>query len=50
MKLIAVTSDDNYTDSFIVLVVNLYNNRLLPLLRQFLLIAKGMNVIMDLRP
>jgi hypothetical protein len=42
MKLIAVTSHDNYSQSY-ALLVNWYNNRLLPLIRQFFLIPNRIN-------
>jgi hypothetical protein len=48
MKLIAVISHDNYCSQFITFFVNWYNNRLLPLLRQFSLTADGINMFIDL--
>jgi hypothetical protein len=38
------------TVSFIALLVNWYDKRLLPLIRQFFLIPKRINEFMDLRP
>jgi hypothetical protein len=43
MKLIAVTSHDNYYSSFITIFLNWNHNRLLPLIRQFFLIPSGIN-------
>jgi hypothetical protein len=43
MKLIAVISHDDYYCQFYNLLVNWYNNRLLPLIRQFFLIPDRIN-------
>jgi hypothetical protein len=48
MMLITVISLDNYHISFITLLVNWYNNRLLPVIRQFFLTSNRIEC-MDLR-
>jgi hypothetical protein len=49
IKLIAVIFHDNYYSQFYHSFVNWYNNRLLPLIRQYFLIANRINEFMDLR-
>jgi hypothetical protein len=49
MKLIAVIFRDNFTVSFITLFMNCYNNRLLPLIRQFLVIPNKINELVNHR-
>jgi hypothetical protein len=48
MKLIAVISNDITRASFVTLLVNWYNNRLLPLIRKFFLIPNRINQFMGL--
>jgi hypothetical protein len=50
MKLITVIFSIITTVSFITLLVNWYNNRLLPLIRQFFLIPTRIYEFMDLKP
>jgi hypothetical protein len=49
MKLIAMISHDNYYSHF-TLFVNWYNKRLLPLIRQFILIPNRINELVDHKP
>jgi hypothetical protein len=49
MKLVTVICLGNTTVNFIALLVNWYNNELLPILRQFFLIPKRINEFMDFR-
>jgi hypothetical protein len=49
VKLITMEYFDNYYGQFCRPSLNWYNNGLLPLLKQFYLIPKRMNEIVDLR-
>jgi hypothetical protein len=49
MKLLTMICLDNYCSNFITLLLNRYNSRLLPLLRQFFLIPNTINELMELR-
>jgi hypothetical protein len=50
MMLIILISTIITTVSFIAVLVNLYNNRLLTLIRQFILIPSRINAFIYLRP
>jgi hypothetical protein len=50
MKLITVIFLNNYNSQFLALLMNWYNKRLLPLIRQVFLTPNRINNFMDLGP